>query len=45
MPGSMVGVNPVYHPDIFGAAVDADKAGKAYDYVVPTQPKKHVRAK
>jgi hypothetical protein len=27
MPGSMVGVNPVYHPNWFGAA-----AGNAYGY-------------
>jgi hypothetical protein len=45
MPGSMVGVNPVYHPDIFGTAVNTDKAGKAYNYVVPTRPTKHVPAK
>ena len=45
VPGSMVGVNPVYHPDIFGAAVNTDKAGKAYNYVVRMQPTKHAPAK
>ena len=45
VPGSMVGVNPVYHPDIFGPAVNTDKAGKAYNYVVPTQPTKQAPAK
>jgi len=40
VPGSMVGVNPVYHPDIFGTAGNAGQAGKAYNYVVPTQPTK-----
>jgi len=33
MPGSMVGVNPAYHPDIFGTAGKAGKADKAYGYV------------
>jgi hypothetical protein len=45
VPGSTVGVNPAYHPDIFGAAVNIDKAGKAYNYVVPTQPAKHAPVK
>jgi hypothetical protein len=40
VPGSTAGVNPVYHPDIFGAAGKTDKAGKAYNYVMPAQPKK-----
>jgi len=40
VPGSMVGVNPIYHPVIFGTAGNAGQAGKAYNYVVPTQPTK-----
>jgi ABC-type sugar transport system substrate-binding protein len=34
MPGSMVGVNPVYHPEWFGrrAEAAADRAGNAYGY-------------
>jgi hypothetical protein len=32
-PGSMVGVNPVYHLDLFGSPERADKADKAYGYV------------
>jgi hypothetical protein len=31
MPGSMDGVNPAHHPDIFG------DAGKAYNYTSPIQ--------
>ena len=34
MPGSMVGVNPVYHPEWFGRRTEAgaDRAGNAYGY-------------
>jgi ABC-type sugar transport system substrate-binding protein len=34
MPGSMVGVNPVYHPGWFGRHPEAaaDRAGNAYGY-------------
>ena len=42
VPGSMAGVNPAYHPDIFGTV---GNAGKAYNYVVPTQPAKHAPTK
>jgi hypothetical protein len=45
IPGSMVGVNPVYHPDIFGTASNAVNAGKAFNYVVPAQPTKHAPTK
>jgi hypothetical protein len=37
MPGSTVGVNPAYHPELFGKA---DKAGKAYGYVVASHQQK-----
>jgi hypothetical protein len=36
VPGSTVGVNPVYHPDIFG---NASKGGKAYGYVASPKAK------
>jgi len=42
VPGSTVGVNPAYHPDIFGPA---GNAGKAYNYVVPAQAKPHTQTK
>jgi hypothetical protein len=32
MPGSMVGVNPVYHPEWFGRAASARSA---YGYAIP----------
>jgi hypothetical protein len=42
MPGSMDGVNPVYHPDLFPgyAAREADTAtgGQAYGYVATPKP-------
>ena len=37
MPGSMDGVNPVYHPDLFGKAAQTNNAGDAYGYALPTQ--------
>jgi hypothetical protein len=38
VPGSMVGVNPVYHPGLFGRAGSAGSAGNAYGYApVPIQ--------
>ena len=41
VPGSMVGVNPVYHPDLFGKA-----GGGAYGYApVPIQTHRPVRAR
>jgi hypothetical protein len=43
MPGSTAGVNPAYHPELFGNAGNVDKAGKAgkaYGYVAsPNQQK------
>jgi hypothetical protein len=41
MPGSMDGVNPVYHPEWFGKGVNsgntgnAGRAGNAFDYAAP----------
>jgi hypothetical protein len=32
MPGSMVGVNPAFHPDVFGRAGFASRARNAYGY-------------
>jgi hypothetical protein len=40
MPGSLVGVNPVYHPDIFGNAA----AARAYGFVQSRDGTWHVRA-
>jgi hypothetical protein len=40
MPGSMVGVNPVYHPDIFGNVAVA----KAYGFVQDSDHTWHVRS-
>ena len=45
LPGSMVGVNPVYHPDIFGAPGNTGNGSNAYGYAVPKQPMKHAPAK
>jgi hypothetical protein len=42
VPGSMAGVNPAYHPDIFGSA---GNASEAYNYVVPVQPKPRTQTK
>jgi hypothetical protein len=39
VPGSLVGVNPVYHPDIFGNAAVA----KAYGFVQSPDRTWHVR--
>jgi len=44
VPGSTVGVNPVYHPDIFGNASNAGNAsegGKAYGYASPKAKQEH----
>jgi hypothetical protein len=49
MPGSMDGVNPVYHPGIFGnpaaarayGFVSSSKAGAAYGFVPSTTQHKH----
>jgi hypothetical protein len=40
MPGSLVGVNPVYHPDIFGNAATA----RAYGFVQSANRTWHVRS-
>jgi hypothetical protein len=40
MPGSLVGVNPVYHPDIFGNAATA----RAYGFVQSADHTWHVRS-
>jgi hypothetical protein len=41
VPGSMVGVNPAYHPDLFGQA-----GGSAYGYApAPIQTHRPVRAR
>jgi hypothetical protein len=40
MPGSLVGVNPVYHPDIFGNAATA----KAYGFIQSADHTWHVRS-
>jgi hypothetical protein len=40
MPGSLIGVNPVYHPDIFGNAATA----KAYGFVQSADHTWHVRS-
>jgi hypothetical protein len=40
MPGSMDGVNPVYHPDIFGNA----DAAKAYGFVASPSRKHRTNA-
>ncbi len=43
VPGSMVGVNPVYHPDLFGRAGSTGPAGNAYGYApVPVQQEHRV---
>lgn len=36
VPGSTVGVNPVYHPGWFGKGAAANTAGKAFDYAAVT---------
>ena len=41
IPGSMDGVNPAYHPDIFG---NTRKADQAYGYVAAPKPKRTHRA-
>jgi hypothetical protein len=44
VPGSMVGVNPVYHPNWFRRAGNAEPAGNAFDYApVPVQKHHAVR--
>jgi hypothetical protein len=46
VPGSMVGVNPAYHPRWFGSAGSAGPAGNAYGYAVaPIQTHRPVRAR
>jgi hypothetical protein len=46
VPGSMAGVNPVYHPRWFGRAASAGPAGDAYGYAVaPIQTHRPVRAR
>jgi hypothetical protein len=37
LPGSMDGVNPVYHPDLFAPTVNSRNAGKAYGFVPAKQ--------
>jgi hypothetical protein len=42
VPGSMVGVNPVYHPDLFGRAGYASAARNAYGYAfAPVHKQRH----
>jgi hypothetical protein len=42
VPGSMVGVNPVYHPDLFGGAGYASAARNAYGYAIaPVHKQRH----
>ena len=43
VPGSTVGVNPVYHPDIFGNAGNATEGAKAYGYVASPKAKQTPR--
>jgi hypothetical protein len=46
VPGSMVGVNPVYHPGWFGQAGNAVVAGDAFGYApAPIQTHRPVRAR
>jgi hypothetical protein len=46
VPGSLVGVNPVHHPDWFGSAGSVGPAGYAYGYAVaPIQTHRPVRAR
>ena len=46
VPGSMVGVNPVYHPRWFGSAKSVGPAGNAYGYAMaPIQTHRLVRAR
>lgn len=40
MPGSMDGVNPAYHPGLFGPAYRARNGGSAYGYA-PLKVQKH----
>jgi hypothetical protein len=42
LPGSMVGVNPVYHPRWFGRAGNFEPARNAYDYAPLPIQKRHV---
>jgi hypothetical protein len=44
LPGSMDGVNPVYHPEWFGPAARQNNAGEAYGFApAPKQTHRHVR--
>ena len=44
LPGSMDGVNPAYHPDLFGPAARKNNAGQAYGFApAPKQTHRHVR--
>jgi hypothetical protein len=45
MPGSMVGVNPAYHPDIFGNTAKVGKGGYAYGYVASPSQRKDLSRK
>jgi hypothetical protein len=45
LPWSMAGVNPVYHPDIFGVPSNTGQASKAYGYAMPTHATKHAPAR
>ena len=46
VPGSMVGVNPVFDPGWFGSAGKISRAGDAYGYAVaPIQSHRPVRAR
>ena len=45
VPGSMVGVNPVYHPEWFGKASKAGNTGDAYGYAfAPIGKQRHEQA-
>jgi hypothetical protein len=44
LPGSMDGVNPVYHPDLFGPAARQNNAGQAYGFA-PAPKQTHRRAR
>jgi hypothetical protein len=42
-PGSMDGVNPVYHPGWFPGYARRDSAGASYGYVAPKPTHRHVQ--
>jgi hypothetical protein len=43
MPGSMVGVNPAYHPGWFPDYPRNNTAGASYGYVAPKPTHRHVQ--